>query len=114
MSLAKLSALACANPQDGEKELDEINAMADLVALQESLSVQILAKNGYTKANCPVLEPAEMIKIITEANSQREQDYKIGMMTICNFSCELAAVSCAYIANISRLLDWWPPFYRVV
>ncbi|XP_022664506.1 nuclear pore complex protein Nup133-like isoform X2 [Varroa destructor] len=79
VSLAKLSALACANPQDGEKELDEINAMADLVALQESLSVQILAKNGYTKANCPVLEPAEMIKIITEANSQREQDYKIAL-----------------------------------
>lgn len=78
MSLAKLSALASEPSAEVEDELDEINAMADLVALQESLSAQILAKNGYSQGHCPVLSPADMIKLIIESNSQREQDYKLG------------------------------------
>ncbi|OQR76312.1 nuclear pore complex protein Nup133-like [Tropilaelaps mercedesae] len=79
VSLAKMSALACANAEEGEEELDEINAMADLVALQESLSLQILAKNGYSEDRCPVLSSTEMIKLICESNSQREQDYKLAL-----------------------------------
>ncbi|XP_018494121.1 nuclear pore complex protein Nup133 [Galendromus occidentalis] len=78
VSIAKLAALASTDEQ-AEEQLQDIYSMHDIIAIQESLSPQILDRNGFTPETCPVLKPIEMIKFICDSNSKKDMDYKIAL-----------------------------------